>query len=158
MSEMRKAARELVQRRSESFESRHHSRSSRERLAHAHPRAGLSPDATFHVDWREVDGRTILDASFLPARGTIALLRALSIAMVALLALTVWILRQPGEGAQRFLVPLFAVLSILAIPFVTLGMSSARAAREARIRRAIRAALLDADEAFPPPQKWADED
>ena len=158
MSEMRRAARALVERRVESFESRHDAAASRERLSRALGRPGLQPDATFAVDWREEDRKTILDATFLPSRRTLAVLRGLSVAMLALVALTAWILARPGEGPERFLVPLFAVLSVLAIPFLTLGLASARAAREARIRRAIRAALLDEDEAFPPPQKWADED
>lgn len=153
MSEMRKAARSLVERRTESFESRHDERASRERLALALQRARLSPDARFQVDWREVDGGTVLDATFAPARGTITLLHGLSIAMVALIALAIWILRQPGEGPARFLVPMSAVLSVLALPFVTLALSSARAAREARIRRAIKAALLDADDAYPQPHR-----
>jgi hypothetical protein len=158
MSEMRRAARALVERRVESFESRHDAATSRERLSRALERPGLQPDATFVIDWREEQGKTVLDATFLPSRRTLALLRGLSVAMLALVALTAWILTRPGEGSERVLVPLFAVISVLAIPFLTLGLSSARAAREARIRRAIRAALLDEDEAFPPPQKWADED
>jgi hypothetical protein len=108
--------------------------------------------------WREEDGHTILDVTFLPSARTQWILRGLSIAMVALLAATAWILAQPDEGALRFLVPLFAVLSVLALPFVTLGLSSAREARESRILRTIRVALKDEDERFPPRQRWADED
>src|SRR4051812_23083192 len=98
MSEMRKAARALVERHTESFESRHEAAASRERLRAALERAGLAPDATFQTAWRETGGKAVLDATFLPSRRTSLLLRLLSIAMLALLALTAWILGQPGEG------------------------------------------------------------
>jgi hypothetical protein len=158
MSEMGKAARALVEIRTEPFESRHDLATSRKRLGHALRRSKLEPDASFQLSWREAGGKTLLVAHFKPSRATIPLLNGLSMAMVSLLSLSGWILATPGEGAHRFLVPMFAVLSILALPFLTLGLSSARAAREARIHRAIRAALLDADEAFPPQQKWDDEE
>jgi hypothetical protein len=143
MSEMRRAARELVEPHTESFESRHDAATSRDRLATALQRAKLETGPTLKLAWREEDGKTILDASFLPSRRTLHVLRGLSLAMLGLLLATAWILMQPGEGAQRFLVPMFAVLSILALPLLTLGLSSSRAAREARIRRAIRIALQD---------------
>jgi hypothetical protein len=62
------------------------------------------------------------------------------------------------EGALRLLLPGFTVLCILALPILTLALNSQREAHESRIRRAIRQALLDADPAFPPPHRWADED
>lgn len=158
MSEMRKAARGLIEHRTETFDSRHDLPASRERLSIALARAHVAPDDSFRIEWRETEGKAVLVAQFLPSRGTKALLNALSIAMVVLLSLTAWILARPGEGAHRFLVPMLAVLSILALPFVTLALSSARAAREARIHRAIRWALRDEDEAFPARQKWVDED
>lgn len=158
MSEMRRAARALVARRTESFESVHGLAASRERLDRALERAGITPGSTFAAAWREADGKAILDATFNPARHVQWVLRSLSIAMFALLGLTAWLLVRPAGGAERFLVPLFAVLSILGLPFVTLAMSSSRDARESRIRRAIRIALKDEEEAFPPRQKWSDED
>jgi len=51
-----------------------------------------------------------------------------------------------------------AVLAFLGMPFVILGLASHQDARESRIARAIRVALQDEDEKFPPPQRWADED
>jgi hypothetical protein len=158
MSEMRRAARALVERRVESFESAYDETTSRERLARALGHAGLRTGPTFRTDWREAQGKAVLDASFLPSPRTLWLLRALSLAMVAFIALTVWILMRPGEGAERFLLPLFAVLTVLALPFLTLGLSSARAAREARLAKAIRVALQDAPDAFEPRQKRPDED
>src|SRR4051794_40117594 len=99
MSEMRKAARALVERRMESFESRHDLASSRKRLSDALQRAQLAPDERFRVEWREANGKAVLDAHFLPSRGTTPLLNGLSVSMVALLSLTAWILARPGEGA-----------------------------------------------------------
>lgn len=158
MSEMRRAARSLVERRSERFESRHDLATSRQRLDAALHRARIERDATFELAWSEADGKAVLDAHFLPTRRTRRFLQMLSIGMVALVALSAWVVMRPGEGAQRFLLPLFTVLAILALPFVTLGLASSRAAQEARIRRAIAVALLDQEERFPPPQRWADED
>lgn len=158
MSEMRRAARSLVEQRSERFESRHDAATSRERLRAALDRARIAPDGTFELAWNEADGKAVLDVVFLPTRRNRRVLQMLSVAMMALVALSVWVVTRPGEGAQRFLLPLFTVLAILALPFVTLGLASSRAAHESRIRRAIRSALLDEGEAFPPRQKWADED
>jgi hypothetical protein len=50
------------------------------------------------------------------------------------------------------------LLCILGLPLLTLALNSQREALESRIRRAIRVALLDADEAYPPRQRWPDED
>jgi hypothetical protein len=158
MSEMRRAARALVESRVESFESAYDLATSRERLSRALEQAGLRTGPTFRAEWREAQGRAILDAGFVPSQRTLWLLRGLSLAMVGFIALTVWILMRPGEGPERFLLPLFAVLTVLALPFVTLGLSSARAAQEARLTKAIRVALQDAPDAFAPRQKWVDED
>ena len=158
MSEMRRAARSLVERRSERFESRHDLATSRARLDATLQNAGIARDATFELAWNEADGKAVLDVVFLPTRRNRRLLQMLSVAMMALVALSTWVVIRPGEGAQRFLLPLFTVLAILALPFVTLGLASSRAAHESRIRRAIRIALLDEDEAFPSRQAWADED
>ena len=158
MSEMRRAARALVERRTERFESRHDMHDSRRRLEASLARAGLATDATFAIAWREEGGTAILEASFLPSRRTLLALRMLSIGMLALLLASAWVVTQREEGAERFLLPLSTVLAILALPFVTLALASSREAREARIRKAIRVALRDEDEALPPQQKWPDED
>ena len=54
--------------------------------------------------------------------------------------------------------PLVTVLAILGLPFVALGLASQRDAAEARLRRAIRVALLDEPERLPPRPQWEDED
>jgi hypothetical protein len=158
MSEMRRAARALVERRTERFESRHDLDASKARLARALERARLPHSPTFEASWIAENGQVVLEARFLPHARTIAMLQVLSLAMVALVALSAWTVTKGDEGALRFLVPLFTVLAILALPFVSLALASSREAREARIRKAIRIALMDEDEAFPPQQRWADED
>ena len=62
------------------------------------------------------------------------------------------------NAALRFLLPLVTILAVIGFPFVTLALASNREALESRVRRAIRAALVDEDEKFPPRQRWADEE
>jgi hypothetical protein len=50
-----------------------------------------------------------------------------------------------------------ATLSIFAMPWVSIAMGSSRLAEEARITRAIKAALMDEDERLPPMKKWDDD-
>jgi hypothetical protein len=156
MSETRRNARALVAHRTERFASRHGRAESEQRLAQALAR--VHDAAEFERRWRDEDGATVLEAGFAPSRRTLRLLRWLSVAMLGLVAASAWVLARPGEGAERFLLPMFTALAILSLPFVILGLGSARAAREARTCKAIRVALRDEDEAFPPRQKWADED
>jgi len=158
MSEMKQAAKALVERRVERFESVHPLEESRSRLAAALERAHIGADQGFIVHWSEHQGRAVLEAEFLPPRGIHALLRAISLGMLVLVVASVYEVAAAPPGAARFLVPLCTVLVILGFPIFTLGFNSQREARESRIRRAIRSALLDADEAFPPRQRWADED
>jgi len=158
MSEMKQAARALIERRVERFESVHSLGESRRRLAAAFERASVVPGASFVLHWSENAGHAVLEAEFLPPRGIHGLLRAISIGMLMLVVASVYEYTSVGEGTARFLLPLCTVLVILGFPIFTLGLNSQREARESRIRRAIRVALLDADEKFPPRQRWPDED
>ena len=156
MSETRRGARTLIAHRTERFASRHDRVESERRLDQALARV---PDAgDFGRVWIDEAGGTALLATFPPSKHTQRTLRLLSLGMLALVAATAWVLSRPGEGAERFLLPLFTVLAIFALPFVILGLASARAAREARILKAIRVALQDEDPAFPPVRKWDDEE
>jgi len=65
---------------------------------------------------------------------------------------------EEAGGTTAFLVPMITVLAVLGLPFLVLGLASQREADESRIRKAIRVALMDEEEAFPPMQRWADED
>jgi hypothetical protein len=157
MSELKRAARALVETRSERFESRHALAESRARLDSALERLGSTGSSVFTPTWSEHEGRGVLDARFAPPRSTQRLLNVLSLAMSLCVALSAWAI-VTLEGPLQFMPPLFTVLATLALPFVALGLSSQREAAESRLRRAIKVALQDEPERMPPPQRWEDEE
>jgi predicted membrane-bound mannosyltransferase len=145
-SEMRRSAKALVEHRSESFDSRHGLEESQARLAAALRKAGIANLAQFNATWRSDNGRTILEAHFSPSPRTQRFLKIASLVMLLLVASCFWALGSADEDrALKFLLPMFTVLAILGFPFVALGLASQREAEEARIRKAIRVALLDED-------------
>lgn len=146
MSEMKRAAKSLLERRIERFESRHALDSSRERLRDALSRARIDEPWPFQARWTEAQGQVALEATYEPSSGTRAFLVAMSIGFTLLVAASFLVVTRTEEGALRFLVPMFTVLAVLGFPFVTLAMASNRDALESRIRKAIRVALLDEDE------------
>jgi len=158
VSDMKRAAQALVATRTERFESLHPLAESRTRLDAALARMRVVHDGRFVPHWREEAGHAVLEGEFLPPRGVQGLLRALSVLMALLVVASGYVIATVHEGSLRFLLPLATLLAILGLPLLTLGLSSQREALESRVRRAIRVALLDADEKFPPPQRWADED
>ena len=144
MSEMRRAAASLLERRVERFESRHGLEVSRARLDEALARSQHHDLASFAPTWQEEAGKVVMQATFEPAPRVQLLLKLTSLVFVLLVAASAWVLLAEADyGALRFLLPLVTVLGILGLPFVTLGIASARAAREAQARRAIRRALED---------------
>jgi len=157
MSEMKRAARALVEVRSESFESRHALEESKARLADALGRARAEGRSVFTTAWSADGGRAVLVARFAPPATTLRLLQALSGGMAIAVAASAWAIATQ-EGALQFLLPLSTALAILALPFVALGLGSQREAEEARIRKAIRVALLDEEERLPARQRWADDE
>lgn len=158
MSEMRRAAKALVEHRTERFESRHPLDESKLRLDAALAKLKLGGASRFQPTWSEEDGKAILQGDFLPRTRTRAVLTTSSLVLTLLVVASAWLLMTTEEGALRYLLPLFTSLSILAFPFVALALSSNRAAEESRIRKAIRVALLDAQERLPPRQHWDDEE
>jgi hypothetical protein len=158
MSDMKRAARALQETRLERFESGHPQAESRARLAAALERARVVNAKGFTPHWKQEEGRTVLDAEFRPPAWVAGVLRASSIVLLALVVGSAYAIFSLPGGAVRFLLPLVTLLAILAFPLVTFALNAQREAVESRIRRAIRVALLDADERFPPPQRWADED
>lgn len=158
MSGMRSAAKGLVETRSESFESRHPEAGSRQRLQEA--LAGVPVRQTWlETRWESRGGRAVLVAQFKPSPRTQRFLKALSIGMALLVAASIWALAsEEASGSTAFLLPMITVLAVLGLPFLILGLASQREADESRIRKAIRVALMDEQEAFAPMQRWADED
>ena len=148
MSEMRRAAAGLVQRRSERFTSTHDLATSQQRVAQALQRNHHHGIAEFTAAWHEQDGIAVLEAVFDAPRRVLAMLRLASLAFVLLLAASAWVVSKGEDyGAMRFLLPMFTVMGVLAFPFVALGLASSRSAREAQACKVIRAALA----ADPPP-------
>lgn len=158
-SETRRAARGLVETRSERFHSRHGLAESRARLAAQLARSPARGSLTFTAAWHEEDGHAVLEAGFAPGRHTTGVLRALSLSMALLVGASAWALFSGQESAaMRWLLPLFTALAILGVPIAATGLGSHRQAEEARILKAIRVALLDEDAKLPAPQRWDDED
>ena len=157
MSELRRAARALVETRSERFESHYGPAESKSRLEAALARMGVERSTVLLPGWSEAGGKAVLEARFEPPARTLATLKGLSAAMALAVAASVWAV-VALDGALQFLLPLFTALAILALPFVALGLASQREAQEARLRRAIRTALLDEPERLPAQQRWEDED
>ena len=156
MSDTRRAANALVERRSERFESRHGAEASRERVTAALARVGATPGVQWALDWPQPQ---TLEVSFAPSRATFTALHTLAGVLFALVAATVllWVLpEQPAE--LRYLALIATLLAMFGMPLMIVGLGSRRAADEARIRKAIRVALLDEEPGFPPAQRWADED
>jgi len=142
-SEMRRMAGLLVERRSESFESRYSREESAMRVERV--TAGIAPKGmVFETSWRESPGAPILDVTFSPSPGTRRLLNIVSAILALLLAATVWALMMPGEPpVSRVLIAVFMMLALLAFPFVMVAYGSRREAEEANLRRAIRKAIVD---------------
>ena len=156
MSEMRRAARRLVEARTESFESHHAREASARRLQQALEKLPEA-DRGFARSWSGDEARPVLTARFEPSPRIGRILKALSIGMFLLLALAIasWF------GADRtlaWMASISAALAFLGFPLVILGLASHQDARESRITRAIRVALQDEDQRLPPPRRWADED
>ena len=158
MSGMRSAAKGLVETRSERFESRHPEAESRQRLQQALAEVPVRK-TWLETRWESREGKAVLVAEFRPSPRTQRFLNALSIGMVALVAASAWALAsEDAGGSTAFLLPMVTVLAVLGLPFLVLGLASQREADESRIRKAIRVALMDEEEGFPPQQRWADED
>ena len=142
-SEMRRMAQLLVERHSESFESRYSREESARRVERA--LAGATPKGmVYETAWRDASGATILDVTFSPARRSRRFLNLMSVVLTLLLAATAWALVMPGEPpVSRVLIAIFTLAAILAFPFVIVAFGSRREAEEANLRRAIRRAIVD---------------
>ena len=142
VSEMRRAAAGLVERRRERFTSAYDLATSKRRMAEALERNRHHGIAEFTPAWHEQEGALVLEAVFDPPRRVLAMLRLASFAFLLLVAGSAWVIASADDhGALRFLLPMFTVMGVLGFPFVALGLASARSAREAQARKVIRAAL-----------------
>lgn len=158
MSEMKRAAASLIERRTERFTSRHDLASSKARFAQSLDHARISKPWPFLANWSEEGGTAVLEVVHEPSRGAQRFLKLASAGFVLLVSASGWVLLKTDEGALRFLLPMTTLLAVLGFPFVTLALASNRGALEARVRKAARVALVDEDPAFPPRQRWKDEE
>ena len=145
-SEMRRMAKALVERRSESFASRHSVEESTRRLAQALAPFGERA-ARLETAWHSGPEGVRLEAGFPPPKRLRAFLNASSLALAAAIVASVWALVSPGEDRSfRFLLPLATLLAIFGFPFVMVALGAQREAEEARMRKAIRRALAEDEE------------
>ena len=156
---MRRSAKALVAVRTDAFESLHDAAASRARVAEALENVGRLRFTIYSGAWKSVDGKVIYEATFAPARGVQVFLQALALGLFLLIAASAWLILVSKEPpALRFAVPMFTVLAMFGMPLAVNAISSQREAEESRLTRAIRAALRDESAAYPPRQRWADED
>jgi hypothetical protein len=100
----------------------------------------------FEGRWVGSEGEYALEGHFLPSPRLQPFLRALSALLAALLIASGVVLLIPDVPAPiRFLVPLTAGFAILGFPLLIVALGSHKLAAEARIAKAIRA-LLKPDE------------
>jgi len=140
-SEVRRAAVALVARREERFATRRSPADAKERVERA-----LAPMSFSRVDvrheWIEGPGGIELAVRLAPMPSVERWLRAASLATVALLVASVWAIASPEVSRSiAFLVPIAAGFVILALPIAAAALGSQREGEEARLRKAIRAAL-----------------
>ena len=152
MSEMRRAARGLVEPRTLVFESRHPLEESQRRFAAVLERVPIAPPP--RATWESTGAVATLKAELPPPPRTKAFLNALSLGMAMLVAASAWALTRES-GALAFLLPLTTVLAILGFPMLVLALASQREAREAAFAKAVRVALRDEDAGY---GRWNDEE
>ena len=158
-SGMRRATRQLLERRVEAIESPAPDEAMRERVRRAIEAAGPLRAVRLRGEWRQDGASWSYEAVVAPAPRGAIVLQGLSLALAMLLIGSAWVLVfASGAKALRFLFPFFTLLGMVALPLVVHALASQRAAEESRLTRAIRAALKGAKESFPPQQRWADED
>jgi hypothetical protein len=117
-----------------------------------------SANALFEGSWRVEGDRARLEGAFLPTSRARRFVRISSFALSTFVAASIFVYIGATDDAVRYLVPFLTALSILGFPMAVLAMASQREAEEARITKAVRAALAGEEDKLPPMQKYADED
>ena len=161
MSEMRRMAKALVERREETFASRYPHDESARRVDAA--LAGFTAKGmAYETAWRSDAGATYLDVRFAPSRATRVFLNTSSLVFVVLLGATAFGLLAPGEPMPGLvLLAIGTVVAILVFPFVVVGFGSRREAEEANLRRRLKRAIVDEEEEPGKKEKkkgWEDDD
>src|SRR5215831_16571725 len=142
-SEMRRAAKALVESRVERFEVADVGDDARRRVDSALAELGAPRALRYAGTWSTVDGRPIYEATFAPSARTPTVLNLISLAIVLLIAASAWAI-VTSAGRLKYLLPMLTMISVFAMPLVIVALASRREAEESRITRAIRAALAHA--------------
>ena len=157
-SEMRRAAKALVERRAQSFRSGYPLEESVERIRAALPAIGANfvgeasreglrvrsatrGEPVFIGSWKRDDEGVLLEGEFLPASRTQRHLQAIAAALTTLLAATAWAFLSGQDAGTKASIAVFTTLAILAFPYVVLGLSSQRSGREAALARVLQRTL-----------------
>ena len=159
MSEMRRLARLLVERRGETFKSRY-PREESVRRVEAALADFKAKGMVYESSWRENEGASVFDVRFAPSPNTRFFLNSASLMFTLLLAASLWSMFAPGEPvAGRVIIWIATVTGILVFPFVVVAYGSRREAEEATLRRRVKRAIVD-DPAEEPKKKsgYDDED
>ena len=158
-SEMRRAAQALVERRAQAFKSDYPAHEAMERLRTfaAGGKLGafdveaaeerlvirsLKHGNEFYVGrWTTDASGVTLSGEFLPASRTQRDLRAFAFGLTVLMVATAWAFLSGQDVGVRASLACFTILAVLTFPYVILGLSSQRSAREAQLERSLRRAL-----------------
>ena len=153
-SEMRRAAKALVEPHPQAIKSDYEPREAAARVREAIDSgklgAGITGESTEDgVVIRSVKGDHFtgrwrpgfLEGEFIPPQGTQRLLKAFAISLTLLFAATAWTFLTGLETSLKVSVGLFTLFAVLAFPYVIVGLSSQREGREAAIARALKRLL-----------------
>jgi hypothetical protein len=142
-SELRRAAKALVETRTESFEVHDRERDAvAARLDAALRSVTLKHSSVSSTAWRESDGAAWLDVVFAPRRHVQMLLSAVSLSLMAMIAASIWLVATRGEDDTAvFVIPLLTAFAVVFSPFLAVMLGATREGDEATLRRAIRKAL-----------------
>jgi hypothetical protein len=156
-SEMRRAAKSLVEATEAEFPTAYGIPDSAARLRKCGLDAEITGDAVriwergresrltaarFEGRWHAHPEGALLTGEFLPSAGFPRFSREASIALTLLIAASIWVLfaGEPGTVA-RVLLPIVTLLTVLAFPLAIVALGSFKLAAESRIARAMQRAL-----------------
>ena len=98
-------------------------------------------EAFYRGTWRAQDGAVSLEGEFSPGASALRVVKLCSFGIAALLALTAWAWLTQPELATKVSLTVLTVLCVLVFPYVALALSSQQSAREAAVTRAFERAL-----------------
>lgn len=162
-SEMRRAARALVEAQTRTFRSSHPLSQAVERLSAAArepaPKVLLEAssravtarrigdsDPFFVASWQDGAEGPELRGEFPPPRWALRVLKLCSLGLAALIGATLWAFLADEPAALKIPLAVFTVVAVLAFPYVVLAISSQWTALQANVSRAITRALKTDDQ------------